>query len=107
MKNGMYTTEQVHQVVEEVLRRLYGIAASSQERVNLDNSTPQQSSPGTKMTLTVREAAEMIGISKAKMYSLIREDKVPCTRVGKKILINRHAFLDGMWGGDNHGKKAC
>lgn len=66
MRNRLYTEEQVHQVVDEVLRRL-GSTAALQEPEYLDNSTSQQSSPGTKMTLSVREAAELIGISKPKM----------------------------------------
>ena len=51
MRNRLYTEEQVHQVVDEVLRRL-GSTAALQEPEHLDNSTSQQSSPGTKMTLS-------------------------------------------------------
>ena len=107
MGNRIYTEEQVHQVVAEVLRRLDGTAALQQEPVYLDNSIPQQSSPGTKMTLTVREAAEMIGISKPKMYELIREGEIPSIHVGKKIVIARQALLDWLSEGDTNGKKAC
>ena len=67
----------------------------------------QQSSPGTKMTLTVREAAEMIGISKPKIYELIREGEIPSIHVGKKIVIARQALLDWLSEGDSNGKKAC
>ena len=54
MRNRLYTEEQVHQVVDEVLRMLDSTAAL-QEPEHLDNSIPQQSSPGTKMTLSVRD----------------------------------------------------
>ena len=103
--NYLYTKEQVHQVVEEVLRKLDITTASQPE--HLDNSIPQQSSPGTKMTLTVREAAEMIGISKPKMYELIRECEIPSIHIGKKIVIARQALLDWLSEGDTNGKKAC
>ena len=75
--------------------------------MHLDNSILQQSSPGMKMTLSVREAAGMIGISKPKMYELIREGEIPSIHVGKKIVIARQALLDWLSEGDTNGKKAC
>lgn len=106
MKNRLYTEEQVHQVVDEVLRRL-GSTAALQEPEHLDNSASQQSSPGTKMTLSVREAAELIGISKPKMYELIHSNEIPSIHVGKKIVIARQALMDWLSEGDTNGKKAC
>ena len=106
MRNRLYTEEQVHQVVDEVLRRL-GSTAALQEPEYLDNSTSQQSSPGTKMTLSVREAAELIGISKPKMYELIHSNEIPSIHVGKKIVIARQALMDWLSDGDTNGKKAC
>lgn len=106
MRNRLYTEEQVHQVVDEVLRRL-GSTAALQEPEYLDNSTSQQSSPGTKMTLSVREAAELIGISKPKMYELIHSNEIPSIHVGKKIVIARQSLMDWLSEGDTNGKKAC
>ena len=106
MRNRLYTEEQVHQVVDEVLRRL-GSTAALQEPEHLDNSTSQQSSPATKMTLSVREAAELIGISKPKMYELIHSNEIPSIHVGKKIVIARQALMDWLSEGDTNGKKAC
>ena len=106
MRNRLYTEEQVHQVVDEVLRRL-GSTAALQEPEHLDNSTSQQSSPGTKMTLSVRAAAELIGISKPKMYELIHSNEIPSIHVGKKIVIARQALMDWLSEGDTNGKKAC
>ena len=106
MRNRLYTEEQVHQVVDEILRRL-GSTAALQEPEYLDNSTSQQSSPGTKMTLSVREAAELIGISKPKMYELIHSNEIPSIHVGKKIVIARQALMDWLSEGDTNGKKAC
>ena len=106
MRNRLYTEEQVHQVVDKALRRLSSTAAL-QEPEYLDNSTSQQSSPGTKMTLSVREAAELIGISKPKMYELIHSNEIPSIHVGKKIVIARQALMDWLSEGDTNGKKAC
>ena len=107
MGNRIYTEEQVHQVVEEVLRRLDGTAALQQEPEHLDNDIPQNSSPeNTKVTLTVPEAAQLIGISNPKMYELVRAGKVRSVRVGKKILISQKSLMDWLEKGDSYAE-AC
>ena len=85
MRNRLYTKDEVIQVVEAALNALNNQSAPAREPEHLDNSTSQQSSPGTKMTLSVREAAELIGISKPKMYELIHSNEIPSIHVGKKI----------------------
>ena len=102
MGNRIYTEEQVHQVVEEVLRRLDGTAALQHEPEHLDNDIPQNSSPeNTKMTLTVQEAAQLVGICKPKMYELVRAGKVHSVKAGKKILISRKSLMDWLTKGDS------
>lgn len=108
MTTDLYTREQVHQIVEEVLRSLDATTVvPARVPAHFDNSMLQQSSPGTKLTLSVQEAAEMIGISKPTMYGLIRENEIPSIHVGKKIVIARQALLDWLSKGDHNGKKAC
>ena len=58
------------------------------------------------MTLSVREAAELVGISKPKMYELVRAGKVRSVRVGKKILISRKSLMDWLEKGDSYAE-AC
>lgn len=50
-----------------------------------------------KLTLTVPEAAAMIGISSSKMYEVVRIQGFPAIRVGKRVLVNAkklEAWLD-------------
>ena len=107
MRNRLYTKDEVIQVVEAALNALNNQSAPAREPEHLDNSTSQQSSPGTKMTLSVREAAELIGISRPTMYQLIRENQIPSIHAGKKIMIARQTLLDWLSKGENNGKKAC
>ena len=108
MKTAMYTSEQVVQVVEEVLRRLDTASVSQREPANLDNDMPQNTSPdNTKVTLTVAEAAQVIGISKPKMYELVRAGKFRTVKIGKKILISRQSLMDWLKKGDPYGKETC
>lgn len=96
----MYTSEQVQQMLDMVVRSL-----SRQELnnapVNLDNVINQVTPSDAKITLTVTEAAEMLGISLPKMYEIVRMGRIPSIRVGKKIVISRQAVLDWLKEGDS------
>ena len=59
------------------------------------------------MTLSVREAAELIGISKPSMYEVVRAGKVRSVKVGKKILISRQSLMDWLKKGENYSAEAC
>ena len=100
----VYTEEQVEKIVEIILRKLSPQAPAA---VHLDNSISQQTLPGTKMTLSVSETAEMIGISKPKVYDLLREGKLPSIHVGKKIVIPKQAVIDWLSGGVSNGEETC
>ena len=95
----MYTQEQVQQMLDMVVRSL------SRQRVtnapeNLDNVINQVTPSDAKITLTVTEAADMLGISLPKMYEIVRIGRIPSIRVGKKIVISRQAVLDWLKEGD-------
>ena len=102
----VYTKEQVENIVEMVIQKLFQRGSVPTETI-LDNSISQQPLPGTKMTLSVSEAAKMIGISKPKVYDLIREDQLPGIHVGKKIVIPKQAVIDWLSGGVNNGEETC
>ena len=104
----LYTKEQVLRIVEEAFRRMDETMAPQQEPLNLDNDMPHNTSPeNTKVTLTVAEAAEVVGISKPKMYELVRSGKLRIVKIGKKILISRQSLMDWLKKGDNYGKETC
>ena len=52
-----------------------------------------------KLTLSVPEAAALIGVSPSKMYEIVRIQGFPVIRVGKRVLVNAkrlEAWLDEM-----------
>ena len=107
MGNRFYTKDEVIRVVEKALLSLDSTVAPMQEPANLDNDIPQNSSPEvTRVTLTVPEAAELIGICKPKMYEMVRAGKVRSVKVGKKILISRQSLMDWLKEGDSY-EEAC
>lgn len=53
-----------------------------------------------RRTLTVAEAAAIIGVSAPFYYKLASEDKVPALRIGARIVVlpeQIEAFLTGKW----------
>jgi excisionase family DNA binding protein len=50
------------------------------------------------LTLTVEEAAQALGISRAFAYESVAKGEIPCISIGKRILIPRIA-LDKMLSG--------
>lgn len=55
-----------------------------------------------RITITPKEAASMLGLSLTTMYELVHSDGFPCTRIGKKILINVEGLRKWI---DNECKK--
>lgn len=51
--------------------------------------------PVNRKTYTVREAAEILGISNNSAYEGVKSGEIPSVRVGKRILIPK-AALDNM-----------
>lgn len=108
MEKRTYTSDEVHQIVDMVLHTMDYPTTPEESGAHLDNSIPLKTSPsGTKVALTVREAAEEIGISKPKMYELVRSGKFNTVQIGKNTLISRQSLMDWIRKGDSYGKKAC
>lgn len=95
----MYTSEQVQQMLDMVVRSLSRQGLNNAP-VNFDNVINQVTPSDAKITLTVTEAAEMLGISLPKMYEIVRMGRIPSIRVGKKIVISQQAVLDWLKEGD-------
>ena len=93
----VYTADQVEQIVELLFQK-FTQHISSPTAAYLDSSISQQPMPDTKLTLSVNEAAKMIGISKPKVYDLIREGSLLSIHVGKKIVIPKQAVLQSEKG---------
>jgi excisionase family DNA binding protein len=54
-----------------------------------------------RLTLTVTEAAKLLGISRAMAYECVRTGDLPAIRLGGRILIPRERFNEMLSGGDD------
>lgn len=52
----------------------------------------QQAAPLDRRSYTVPEAATVAGTGTAAIYKAITDGRIPHIRMGKKIIIPRHAF---------------
>jgi excisionase family DNA binding protein len=45
-----------------------------------------------RMAYSVEEAADLLGISRAKAYAACREGTIPCLRFGKRVIVPAAPF---------------
>ena len=100
----VYTEYQARQIaenaarmaVQEVMEQLTAILHAT----NLENGIAQahdisQESP--KMTLTVKEMADMLEISEPTARKLTREEGFPVLKIGKAVRINRRGLEEWLY----------
>ncbi len=70
-----------------------GSGHASGDVVEGDSRSPGAVTPrGERLTLTVEEAAVILGISRASAYEATRHGEIPCIRIGRRILVPRVAL---------------
>ncbi len=47
-----------------------------------------------RLTYTVQEAGDLLGISRGSTYSLVRTGQIPALRMGRRLLVSRVALED-------------
>ena len=47
-----------------------------------------------RLTMTVEEAATLLGVSRALAYDLVRRGELPCLRLGRRVVVPRKALED-------------
>jgi len=55
-----------------------------------------------RLVLSVEEARRLLGLSRGLMYEAIRTGQVPSVRIGRRILIPRHALEQMLGKADTH-----
>ena len=93
-KAQLYTQQQVEEIAQLAAKQAIRDFFSA---LNLDNGIHQNNS---LEALTVQQAAELIGISKPKMYEIVQSKAVRSINIGKKILISRRSLLEWLQGGE-------
>lgn len=45
-----------------------------------------------ELTMTIKEAAAALNISRSLAYEAARQGKIPCIRIGRRLLVSRKAL---------------
>ena len=59
--------------------------------------------PPQRLTMTVEEAAVVLGISRATAYDAVSRGEIPCIRIGRRILIPKVALAKLLDGSSSNG----
>ena len=59
-----------------------------------------------RMTLSVGEAAEILGISRAFAYKLVKKDELPIVRLGRRVVVPRRALERLLSSSEDEGQPA-
>jgi excisionase family DNA binding protein len=54
-----------------------------------------------RATYTVKEAADILGLSRASAYRAARRGQIPTIRIGRRILVGRQALIEII---NTHGR---
>ncbi len=54
-----------------------------------------------RQTLTVEEAAEVLGIGRNSAYEAIRRGEIPALRLGRRLVVPRRALERLLWDNDS------
>ncbi|MBO8183639.1 MAG: helix-turn-helix domain-containing protein [Archaeoglobus sp.] len=54
-----------------------------------------------RITLTAKEVAEMLGISKRFVYELCQRNELPHKRIGRKVLFSKSQIKEWLEGGES------
>ena len=91
-ERGFYTEADLSGIIRKAFQEVMLTFIESEESSNKNNLKPNVSD--SKLTLSVQEAAELIGISKPTMFHLLNSGEIAHKRIGKKIIISHQAVVD-------------
>jgi excisionase family DNA binding protein len=72
---------------------LAGVAATAENQTAQEGRPMATIVPGERLVLTVAEAGELLGISRAFAYELVARGELPVLRLGRRIVVPKAALL--------------
>ena len=70
--------------------------ASSQDRVprvQQGSTAPPRTSTPSRVTITIAEAALLLGLSESATYEAAARGEIPAIRIGRRVLVKRDQLL--------------
>jgi len=79
-----------------------GLGGSSSPLPEVGNLRPLGSLGADRLVLTVAEAGQLLGISRAFAYELIARGELPVIRLGRRVVVPKVALLEMVGLGGRH-----
>jgi excisionase family DNA binding protein len=80
-------------MVPDYPRLIYATLARIEARLASGETALTSHHQAIKPTLTVAEAAVLLGVSKSTMKQLVRTDRIASVRVGRRLLVIRASVM--------------
>lgn len=93
-ERGFYSEEDISAIVRKAVEEVMMTYMADDNETDEHSGGPSAQGNGQKLTLSVQEAADLLGISKPKMFELLRDEEIPYKKFGKKILISYQVLVD-------------
>lgn len=93
-ERGFYSEADISAIVRKAVEEVLLTLMADDNEMDDKSGAPSSFGSGQKLTLSVQEAADLLGISKPKMFELLRDEEIPYKRFGKKILISYQVLVD-------------
>jgi excisionase family DNA binding protein len=90
--NAFCTRKHVQKILVKPGQDGLAIIARGFPCITISCATENDMSEDKRLTLTVPEAAERLGISRNAAYEAAQRGEIPSIRVGKRLLVPRAAF---------------
>jgi excisionase family DNA binding protein len=58
-----------------------------------------------RLTLSVKEAAARLGLSRNAAYSAVKNGQIPCIKIGKRLLVPKIQLAKLLQGNENETSK--
>ena len=91
-ESGFYTEADLSKIIRDAFQEVMMTFMESEDSQN--DSNAMTAVADKKMTLSVQEAADLIGVSKPKMFELLHSGEISYKKFGKKILISYQGLVD-------------
>ncbi len=91
-ERGFYTEADITEIVKRAFQEVMQTFMECDE--SQDNNNIPSDVSDKKLTLSVQEAADMLGISKPTMFNLLHAGEITHKRIGRKIIISYQAVVD-------------
>ncbi len=95
-ERGFFTEADIRAIMKSAVQEVISSLMIDEDP---GEQSEEQKGKREKLTVTVQEAADLLNVSKPKMFEILHTGGITYRKVGKKILISYQSLID--WVNDN------